>query len=209
MAGMGSRSCLEILSMNPKADLYNAYRPQDGLEAPSLTQLVDKLDVQRIIVQPSPSYLTQQQALWSILLGHGWQYEDQRIDKYGKYHYITSSFVRDMSTMSSPSSWSFGSVQPKTVFESSPLAQRCLGGRLSASDAALWESYLRKQWISIKRKISPTSELTLDSQRVDGDSLVAVDDDINLLLRECIRDQLEALERQQQASGRHPDRGGL
>lgn len=123
------------------------------------------LSVQRLVLQPWPSYLLPHSALFKHAQRLGFDFDAQFIDFENSVHYITTSFTRTASL-----DHSNNSVSEIDVFRRSPLFKRYMCGDLSNTDCTkdeswegeidLWKQYLTMQLadLSVRRRQSPLSE---------------------------------------------------
>lgn len=110
IAGMGTNRILQILTNDNSTDLYGDIQKQ--LTSPNSHptpppvyydyirprkcdfSFLNLLGVSRIITQPWPPNILPMHALHSALLDNGWFIDDQKIDRAGNLHYVTTCFLR-------------------------------------------------------------------------------------------------------------------
>ena len=117
IAGMGTNRILQILTNDNTTDLYGSIQKRitpSNLLQPICSSLstpppvyydytrprscdfsyLNQIGISRIITQPWPPNILPMHALHSALLDNGWYMEDQKIDRAGNLHYITTCFLR-------------------------------------------------------------------------------------------------------------------
>jgi tRNA (adenine22-N1)-methyltransferase len=134
-AGMGCQSTIQILD----------------------AEAMSTLSVQRLVLQPWPSYLLPHSTLFKHVLRLGFDFDTQFIDFENSVHYITTSFTRTASQDVS------NSVSEIDVFRRTPLFKRyqtdwAKGGPCER-EIQLWKQYLTLQLEDLKMRLrqSPLS----------------------------------------------------
>ena len=117
IAGMGTNRILQILTNDNTTDLYGDFEKRVTHSNPlqhSYSTLstplpvyydytrprscdfsnLNQIGISRIITQPWPPNILPMHALHSALLDNGWYMDDQKIDRAGNLHYITTCFLR-------------------------------------------------------------------------------------------------------------------
>lgn len=150
LAGMGALGAYGILC-NDATALFPADDESVTSSNYSL-QALDQLGVQQIILQPWPPHIIPLHFLNRVLLSNGWSYHDQRVNKYGRYHHVTTSFIKG-----SAISIASREIEDAAVFDTMPLVQKYSSARrLSVEDkaeCALWTDYLRKQQLTLSSRL--------------------------------------------------------
>jgi len=145
LAGMGPSTVAKILFNDDETSLYKRKDPKNSGAS------LDKLDVQRLIIQPWPPNIMSLHAL-HILLHPNWITGQQWIDRVGRYEYVTSVFHRSNNT-SDPK---FCENSPIASFlQCWPLARRLSSDICTSPDEKrAFLSYLRKQRQTLKSKVA-------------------------------------------------------
>lgn len=134
-AGMGCQSSIQILD----------------------AEAMSTLSVQRLVLQPWPSYLLPHSTLFMHVHNLGFDFDTQFIDFENSVHYITTSFTRTASQDVS------NSVSEMDVFRRTPLFKRYQTGWTKGGpcerEIQLWKQYLTLQLEDLKMRLrqSPLS----------------------------------------------------
>lgn len=150
IAGLGAETVYSIVS-NGKANggLTDEEEMNDKCDFPIDSDddfsMLDRCNVSRLIIQPTPTYIQPLQSIYYKILKNGWTYEHQAIDHINKQFHISTSFVR--------SDTATNRVSYAGVFSASPLVKRCLDKTLEDNQLTAWLPYLQKQKETLVRKV--------------------------------------------------------
>lgn len=142
LSGMGTAAVLQILCDDESATFRD-----EGAGCGFDFSVLRQLGVHRVVLQPWPPNIVSLHYLHKAMLTNGWSYDEQRIKKFGRYHHLTTSFVRGTGA---------GSVDDATVIDAAPLMRkyaRRTDLETDREELETWRHYLTKQLVSVRSKI--------------------------------------------------------
>lgn len=131
LSGMGPNSVIKILTNNDETQLYEKRSKYD-------LSILDKLGIERIILQPWPPNILSNHNLNKTLLSFGWSYYGQGINQYGKYQHLTTCFIKSNNNINN-------NLNDELIFSMSPLAIRSSNKLIEKDEKNIWKDYLDKQ----------------------------------------------------------------
>jgi hypothetical protein len=154
LSGLGPNSVIKILTNSDEAQLYKKNCNYD-------LSILDKLGVERIILQPWPPNILSTHFLNKTLLSSGWSYYGQGINQHGKYQHLTTCFIKSNNNNNN--------LNDELIFSLSPLAIKNSYKLLEKEEKNIWIDYLNKQRKSIIIRLKNSAKSTNIYAEENGD----------------------------------------